>query len=165
MDARGKQVLKVAILVLSCMALVYTLRTLYYSDQLIKGQSIAFPGVLRIGSWSSSWEDKVHDNTNGASSSYISAAAEETIEPAPNSPFTVHKKASIGKVTIITGGTNPTYERALKSHQRHNRLHGYPLHVLRQGILESVWSKPAYILSLLLKELAKPEIERLKWLL
>lgn len=30
--------------------------------------------------------------------------------------------------------------------------------------MDDVWSKPAYILSLLLRELAKPESERLEWL-
>ncbi|KAI9777141.1 MAG: hypothetical protein M1816_004910 [Peltula sp. TS41687] len=166
MDARVKQIVKVGILVFSCIVLVYTLRTLYYSDQLIKVQSVAFPGILRIGSWSSSsWEPggtTVQDETGNDGAS----PTEEVVRPAAASgPFSVNRRATVGKVTIITGGPNPTYERALKTHRRHDRLHGYPLYVLRQGILESVWSKPAYILSLLLKELSRPESERLKWLL
>ncbi|KAI9817780.1 MAG: hypothetical protein M1827_000899 [Pycnora praestabilis] len=39
------------------------------------------------------------------------------------------------------------------------------MNILRQDILNNVWSKPAYILSLLLRELAKPPGERLEWLL
>ncbi|KAF2225014.1 hypothetical protein BDZ85DRAFT_194813, partial [Elsinoe ampelina] len=73
-------------------------------------------------------------------------------------------RPSVGKVTIIFGGA-AIYERALKTHITHDRMHGYPLHVLRHGILDDVWSKPGFILALLLRELAKPEAERLQWLL
>ena len=69
----------------------------------------------------------------------------------------------VGKCTILFNG-NSFWERAIKTHERHDKLHGYRLHVLRQSIMDDVWSKPAYILSLLLRELAKPESERLEWL-
>jgi len=71
----------------------------------------------------------------------------------------------IGKVTILTGDDNRVYERAVRTHETHNRLHGYSLHTLRESILNDVWSKPAYILSVLLRELAKPKGQRLQWLL
>ena len=71
----------------------------------------------------------------------------------------------VGKVTIVTGGESSVYERALRTHEAHNRIHSYPMHVLRQSILNDVWSKPAYILSVLLRELARPKSERLQWLL
>ena len=70
----------------------------------------------------------------------------------------------VGKVSILFGGRNPTYERALRTQEVHNDMHGYPMFVLRQMILDDVWSKPAYILSVLLAEMAKPEHERLEWL-
>ncbi|KAG9516906.1 glycosyltransferase family 34 protein, partial [Aureobasidium melanogenum] len=73
-------------------------------------------------------------------------------------------KTRIGKCTIVFGGSS-IYERTVKTHAPHDRLHGYPLYVLRQSIMDDVWSKPAYILSLLLRELAKPQEERLEWLL
>ncbi|KAI5358868.1 putative Heat shock protein 70kD domain superfamily [Septoria linicola] len=73
-------------------------------------------------------------------------------------------RTRIGKCTILFYG-NSAWERAIRTHERHDREHGYRLHVLRQQILDDVWSKPAYILSLLLRELAKPESERLEWLL
>ncbi|KAH0055410.1 glycosyltransferase family 34 protein, partial [Aureobasidium melanogenum] len=73
-------------------------------------------------------------------------------------------KTRIGKCTIVFGGSS-IYERTVKTHALHDRLHGYPLYVLRQSIMDDVWSKPAYILSLLLRELAKPQEERLEWLL
>ncbi|CAK4012245.1 glycosyltransferase family 34 [Lecanosticta acicola] len=72
-------------------------------------------------------------------------------------------RVRIGKCTILFNG-NSFWERAIRTHERHDREHGYRLHVLRQHLMDDVWSKPAYILSLLLRELAKPDHERLEWL-
>lgn len=72
-------------------------------------------------------------------------------------------RTRVGKCTILFNG-NSFWERAIRTHEEHDRLHGYRLHVLRQQLLDDVWSKPAYILSLLLRELSKPESERLDWL-
>ncbi|KAH0264677.1 glycosyltransferase family 34 protein, partial [Aureobasidium melanogenum] len=87
--------------------------------------------------------------------------SEESFEPEVEQWGT---KTRIGKCTIVFGGSS-IYERTVKTHALHDRLHGYPLYVLRQSIMDDVWSKPAYILSLLLRELAKPQEERLEWLL
>ena len=73
-------------------------------------------------------------------------------------------RTRVGKCTIILYGAG-IYERSVRSHEAHDRMHGYPLHVLRHGLMDDVWSKPAYILSILLRELARPEDERLQWLL
>ena len=73
--------------------------------------------------------------------------------------------ARIAKCTIVFGNLNSVYERALQTHEAHNVKHGYPMYILRQSILDDVWTKPAYILSLILRELAKPAGERLEWLL
>jgi hypothetical protein len=75
------------------------------------------------------------------------------------------KRSSIGKVMMLYGNPTPVYERALRGHDRHNEIHGYTMHVLREQTLSEFWSKPAYILQLLLAELAKPPPERLKWLM
>ena len=72
-------------------------------------------------------------------------------------------RTRIGKCTILFN-SNAAWERAIRTHEQHDRLHGYRLHVLRQNLMDDVWSKPAYILSLLLRELSKPESERLEWL-
>lgn len=72
-------------------------------------------------------------------------------------------RTRVGKCTILFNG-NSFWERAIRTHEEHDRLHGYRLHVLRQQLLDDVWSKPAYILSLLLRELSKSESERLDWL-
>ena len=74
-------------------------------------------------------------------------------------------ESTIGKVTIIYNGKDPTFVRALQSHAVHNNRHGYPLQILRHGILDGLWSKPAYILAVLLEEMRKSERFRLQWLL
>ena len=71
----------------------------------------------------------------------------------------------IGKVTAIFHGKDPTLVRAIQTHEAHNRRYGYPLLVLRHRILDDTWSKPAYLLAILLEEMRKPEGHRLKWLM
>ena len=83
----------------------------------------------------------------------------------PGQGNSVDSESLIGKVTILFHGKDPTYVRAIQTHQAHNRRFGYPLMVLRHAILDGVWSKPAYMLAILLEELRKPEGHRLKWLL
>ncbi|GIK05255.1 hypothetical protein Aspvir_009359 [Aspergillus viridinutans] len=75
------------------------------------------------------------------------------------------KKAGIAKVSILYGDSKPAYERALRTHEEHNRLHCYSMRLLRTPILDGYWTKPAYILSVLLDELGKPVDERLRWLM
>jgi hypothetical protein len=72
-------------------------------------------------------------------------------------------RTRIGKCTILFNGKD-YWERAIRTHEEHDKIHGYRLHVLRQKLLDDVWDKPAYILSLILRELSKPESERLQWL-
>ena len=83
----------------------------------------------------------------------------------PRRDRSIDSESLIAKVTILFHGKDPTYVRAVQSHQAHNRRFGYPLFVLRHGILDGIWSKPAYLLAILLEELRKPEAHRLKWLL
>ena len=71
---------------------------------------------------------------------------------------------TIGMVTMLYGEPDPVYEQALQTHIEHGELHGYRLTVLRQKLLGRCWSKPAYLLSLVLTELQKPVKERLEWL-
>lgn len=69
------------------------------------------------------------------------------------------------KVTALFGAQNELYEAAVRTHEEHNALHGYELKVLRERIVGSFWSKPAYLLSLVVSELAKPEAERKEWIM
>jgi hypothetical protein len=109
-----------------------------------------------------------------ANTTAVQATATQTSEPT-SSPLKSEEvlepeteqwglKTRVGKCTIVFGGSS-IYERTVKTHALHDRINGYPLYVLRQTIMDDVWSKPAYILSLLLRELAKPQEERLEWLL
>ncbi|KAH0340288.1 glycosyltransferase family 34 protein, partial [Aureobasidium melanogenum] len=70
----------------------------------------------------------------------------------------------IKKVSALFGEPNYLYEAALATHERHNALHGYQMQVLRERIHASFLAKPAYLMSVLVEELAKPWDERAQWL-
>ncbi|KAH8681685.1 hypothetical protein BX600DRAFT_491861 [Xylariales sp. PMI_506] len=57
------------------------------------------------------------------------------------------------------------FEHALQSHKEHNDRFGYLHYVLRRNLLTIPYSKPAYMLFIILQELVKPPEERLEWLL
>lgn len=69
---------------------------------------------------------------------------------------------------MLYGEPEPHYIRAIQSFERYAQRHNYSDHVLRReittGQLSGVWNKCAYLLHLLIQELAKPEEERLQWL-
>jgi hypothetical protein len=84
----------------------------------------------------------------------------------------------IGKVTVATNKLNsPLIDRALQTHAVQNDIHGY-LHFIAEnqavsGLIENdqkhrpqgAWTKPAYMMSIIVAELQRPEEERLEWLL
>lgn len=78
-------------------------------------------------------------------------------DQSPEPPF-------ITKVTMLYGDRNEVYERALQSHIDHGKKHGYPVKVLRQKMLGRLWTKPAWLLSIVLDELAKPPEQRTQWI-
>ena len=39
------------------------------------------------------------------------------------------------------------------------------MRVLRQGVVENAWVQPTFLLSLVVEELAKPEEERMEWIM
>ncbi|KAK3934493.1 galactosyl transferase [Diplogelasinospora grovesii] len=86
------------------------------------------------------------------------------------------KTSRVGKVTVAANKLDaPVIYRALQSHQRHNDMHGYQHFIAMNEVVSSLtendhqnrprgaWTKPAYLLSVLVAELQKPENERLKW--
>jgi hypothetical protein len=87
--------------------------------------------------------------------------------PITQAPSTASKPPfpRFGKITATFGEPDPPYENAIASHKLHNEIHGYPHFILREQMLRGLWSKHAYILSIIGNELAKPENERLKWVL
>ncbi|KAL6240422.1 hypothetical protein RBB50_012704 [Rhinocladiella similis] len=70
----------------------------------------------------------------------------------------------IGKCTMLYNRDSASYDRALRKHADHCNQHGYAFHLLQHTILDDVWTKPAFVLSLLLTELKKPAHDRLDWL-
>jgi hypothetical protein len=71
----------------------------------------------------------------------------------------------IGMVTMLIGDTNPTFERALRTHLRHGEMQGYETFVMRSQVLDMMFNKPMFILNILMDEMKKPYHERLEWLL
>ncbi|KAH8673342.1 hypothetical protein BX600DRAFT_508619 [Xylariales sp. PMI_506] len=90
--------------------------------------------------------------------------------PDPPAPSTLAHSpwSKIGKVTMLyyDEPSNDTiaYEDALEGHAAHNNKFGYRHFVLRRDIVAGLYSKPTYMLSLLLQELTKPPEERIEWL-
>ena len=131
------------------------------------------------GSWRNYYADS--DNVPIPHSRQENATANTTASLAPNGstsavnytlgdPFDVPPGSSLYKSApriakcTISFNYNPVYERALRTHDSHNQMHNYPLYINRQSILDDVWTKPAWILALILRELARPPVERLEWL-
>lgn len=73
-------------------------------------------------------------------------------------------RAKIGKCTSLFGAHEYGYYGALDTHVEHNQLYHYPAYVLDRSIQDDLWSKHAALLEVLLLELAKPEKDRLQWL-
>ncbi|KAM7183161.1 hypothetical protein V8F20_012724 [Naviculisporaceae sp. PSN 640] len=106
----------------------------------------------------------------------------ETVPAPPSIDFTTdgtkHKAplSKIAKISVTTNKLNaPVIDRAFLTHTRHNERHGYMHYIAKyQAVSELIehdrqhraagaWTKPAYILSILVAELEKPPEERLKW--
>ena len=59
---------------------------------------------------------------------------------------------------------NAVYERSIDTHIRHGEKWGVPTHVLRHDIIEAgFFNKPAYVLGLIIEEMAKPYGKRAGW--
>ncbi|KAH7349611.1 hypothetical protein B0T11DRAFT_321490 [Plectosphaerella cucumerina] len=84
---------------------------------------------------------------------------------------------AIAKVTVAVNKLdNELIHRSLKTHERQNELHGYQHFIASEQAVSDLiendsrhrpkgaWTKPAYLLSLIVAELQKPEEERLEWL-
>ena len=100
---------------------------------------------------------------NPLATTFYNATLGENVTDGWNEEDRLGARTRIGKCTILFYG-NEYWERAIRTHEAHDRMHGYRLHILHQQLMDDVWSKPAYILSLLLRELGKPPRERLEWL-
>lgn len=86
-------------------------------------------------------------------------------------------RSKIGKVTVAANKLdNSIIYRALQTHEVHNDIHDYIHYIATNEAVSDLtehdtkkprgaWTKPAYLLSIVVSELEKPERERLKWLL
>lgn len=105
-----------------------------------------------------------------------SVAVESTPENTTQIP--AKPRSRIAKVTVATNSLNTSIiHDALRTHQVQNELHGYIHYITTADLVSDLsendvqhrprgaWSKPAYLLSLIVAELVKPESERLEWLL
>ncbi|KIW19115.1 hypothetical protein PV08_03407 [Exophiala spinifera] len=94
------------------------------------------------------------------------ALTEHDKEISPSAEGSLYSK--IGKLSMLyyneVSKETFWYEQALAGHRIHNMRFGYKHFVLRHEIVPDIWSKQAFILSVLLQELAKPMGERLEWL-
>ncbi|OAL17334.1 hypothetical protein AYO22_11776 [Fonsecaea multimorphosa] len=57
------------------------------------------------------------------------------------------------------------FQRALRSHQDHADLRGYPLFLLQKPTIHNFWDKIYFMHWTLVEELAEPEEQRRRWLL
>lgn len=80
------------------------------------------------------------------------------------SPLT-RSDVRIGKLTPHWGSHSPVWNRAIRSHHFHSLVHDIPMHILCSEVVTGMWNKPAFVLSVLMREMVKPEDERLQWLM
>jgi hypothetical protein len=74
------------------------------------------------------------------------------------------ERQRIAIVSVNYGPQNVSYQPSLGTHLQYANLHDLQMHVLCTPILDHLWNKPAFILSLVLVEMAKPPQRRLQWM-
>jgi mannan polymerase II complex MNN10 subunit len=80
------------------------------------------------------------------------------------SPFTTGR-ARIAVVTAHFGTITEHYQKAFRTHLLHSLIHGTEVKVMCDPIIDLLWNKPAFILTLLMREMMKPTKERLEWIM
>lgn len=73
--------------------------------------------------------------------------------------------ARVIRVSMLYGGSNSLYERAISTHKKHAERWGHRFQVLREDITSGFWNKPAYMLYSVTQELTKPLYDRAEWLM
>lgn len=119
----------------------------------------------------------VDNSVPAGSGSDVPAVDTPTNQPAEHEKPPV-KTSRVAKVTVAANALDvDVIHRAMLTHERHNREHGYHHYIAlnqavssliendRAGRPKGAWTKPAYLLSIIVAELEKPEEERLKWVL
>ncbi|KAM0811624.1 putative Glycosyltransferase family 34 protein [Seiridium cardinale] len=123
------------------------------------------PGRCNISQWHSTASSSPAQNDQFHSTQLFLPSIQGNRLLSQSSPGLYSKIAKVA-VFAYSNSTqqDTTYENALRSHKTHNDRYGYLHHVLRRTLLSVQYSKPAYVLSVILQELVKPPSERLEWL-
>jgi mannan polymerase II complex MNN10 subunit len=79
-------------------------------------------------------------------------------------PTPMRYSVRIATLTAHFGAHTPVWDRAIRSHHLLTLVHDMPMHVMCSQVIQGMWNKPAFILSILLDEMVKPAEERLQWL-
>jgi mannan polymerase II complex MNN10 subunit len=80
------------------------------------------------------------------------------------SPFTTGR-ARIAVVTAHFGTITEHYQKAFRTHLLHSLIHGTEARVMCDPIIDLLWNKPAFLLTILMREMMKPTKERLEWIM
>ncbi|PIA90496.1 hypothetical protein CB0940_11396 [Cercospora beticola] len=74
--------------------------------------------------------------------------------------------SKVGKVMVVYGtlAESDITKRVVDGHRQHALLQGHPFQLFERQVLDGLWTKHAWLLSVLLNELHKPEKDRLQWL-
>ncbi|KAF4443728.1 hypothetical protein F53441_11370 [Fusarium austroafricanum] len=80
-----------------------------------------------------------------------------------NAPYP-YSDVRIGRVAAHFGSAQEHYRKALRTHVVHSLIHDNTLDVMCTSVVDALWNKPAFIMSILLREMMKPVEERLEWL-
>lgn len=96
----------------------------------------------------------------------------------PDSPTEAGPYSRIAKVSVAVNSLNSSLiHDALRTHRVQNDLHGYRHFISTTELVgdlsendsqkrpRGAWSKPAYLMSIIVAELSKAETERLDWIL
>ena len=98
------------------------------------------------------------NNTPDTANGHIS---EDLVED-PNKAAPKLRQATMIYETV---GGNVVYERSIDTHIKHGEQWGVPTHILRHDVIEAgFFNKPAYMLGLIIEEMAKPHSKRSEWI-
>jgi mannan polymerase II complex MNN10 subunit len=82
-----------------------------------------------------------------------------------HAPFQPQETRRVAFASISTGEPVEAYQRAILSQMFHTAVHGTSIHILCEQLADGAWNKIAFLLHLLMKEMLKPEHERLEWIM
>ncbi|KAK5040352.1 hypothetical protein LTS07_000850 [Exophiala sideris] len=74
-------------------------------------------------------------------------------------------RPKIGTVSVLWGTVPEAYHRAVARFAQYSRRYNYELSVLERSVGSGHWSKTLHLMYLILRELEKPDEDRLEWLL